>query len=170
MGPNDPHMGESARLIASVLRRQLPFRLNGVLPIADVRYVAAGHAAVMEPGRGPRRYLLTGVDTAGGELAAALRRVTGRRLIALPSPQAMTLAAARLADMLQRIAPGRLPLGYEPAYVLKSMPRAGTDQSRTRAELGLSPPALGATLRDTVAWLVAAGHLPAKAAGRLAVS
>ncbi|MDP9135570.1 MAG: NAD-dependent epimerase/dehydratase family protein [Actinomycetota bacterium] len=168
MGANDPHMGESARLIASILRGQVPFQLNGVLPIADVRYVAAGHAAVMEPGRGSRRYLLTGIDTPGGELAAALRRVTGRRLIALPSPQVMTLAAARLADMLQRIAPVRLPLSYEPPYILKSMPRAGTDQSRTRAELGVSPPRLDDTLRDTVEWLVAAGHLPAKAAGRLA--
>lgn len=51
----------------------------------------------------------------------------------------MTLAAARLADMLQRISPVRLPLSYEPPYILKSMPRAGTDQSRTRAELGVSP-------------------------------
>lgn len=68
MGANDPHMGESARLIASILRGPVPFQLNGVLPIADVRYVAAGHAAVMEPGRGPRRYLLTGIDTPGASL------------------------------------------------------------------------------------------------------
>ena len=169
MGPDDPHMGEGARLIASILRGQLPFQLNGVLPIADVRYVAAGHAAAMKSGRGPRRYLLTGIDTPGGELAAALRRVTGRRLIALPSPQGITLAAAKLADMLQRIAPLRLPLSYEAAYILTSMPRAGTDHSRTREELGVSPPPLDHTLRDTIAWLVAAGHLSANAAGRSAV-
>ena len=81
----------------------------------------------------------------------------------------IALAAGRLADMLQRIAPVRLPLSYEQPYILKSMPRAGTDQSRTRAELGVSPPPLDDTLRDTVAWLVAAGHLSAKAAGRLAL-
>jgi hypothetical protein len=107
----------------------VPFRLNGVLPIADVRYVASGHAAVMEPGRGPRR----------------------------------------LADTLQRIAPARLPLSHEPPYILKSMPQARSDQSRTLADLGVSPPPLDNTLRDTVAWLVAAGHLTARAAGRLGV-
>jgi hypothetical protein len=60
------------------------------------------------------------------------------------------------------------PAGDTP-YILKSMPRAGTDHSRTRAELGVSPPPLHNTLCDTVAWLVAAGHLSAKAAGRLGV-
>ncbi len=169
LGPNDPHMGESTRLIASILRGRVPFQLSGVLPIADVRYVAAGHAAVMEPGLGARRYLLTGIDTSGAELAAALRRVIGRRLIALPSPQVMTLAVARLADTLQRIVPGRLPLSYEGPVILKSTPRAGTDQSRTSAELGVSPPPLDRTLRDTVTWLVATGQLPTKAAGRVAV-
>jgi nucleoside-diphosphate-sugar epimerase len=169
MGPHDPYMGESARLIYSILRRLVPFQLHGVFPVADVRYVADGHAAVLEPGRGARRYLLTGVDTPGEQLLAALRRVTGRRLPALPAPPPLALAAGRAADALQRVLPVRLPLGYEPPYILKSMPPTGTDSSRTREELGVEPPPVERTLADTIAWLVAAGHLSAKAAGRAQV-
>ncbi len=80
----------------------------------------------------------------------------------------MTLLAGRLADALQRVVPGRLPLGYESPYILKSTPRTGTDSSRSREELGVAPPPLEQTLSDTVAWLVSVGHLPAKAAGQLA--
>jgi nucleoside-diphosphate-sugar epimerase len=43
----------------------------------------------------------------------------------------------------------------------------GTDPSRAREELGVEPPPVEQTLADTIAWLVAAGHIPAKAAGRL---
>lgn len=63
---------------------------------------------------------------------------------------------------------GRPSLGVRGAYVVKSTPRAGMDQSRTATELGISPPPLDDTVRDTVSWLVASGHVPAKAAGRRA--
>jgi nucleoside-diphosphate-sugar epimerase len=165
LGPHDPYMGESASLICSILRGRVPFKLNGVFPIADVRYVADAHAAVLEPGRGARRYLLTGVDTPGDRLLATLRRLTGRRLPALPAPAPLALATGRASDALQRVLPVRLPLGYEGPYILSATPAAGTDSSRTREELGVEPPPLEQTLADTIAWLVAAGHLPAKAAG-----
>jgi dihydroflavonol-4-reductase len=165
-GPHDAYMGESASLIRSILRGRVPFKLNGVFPITDVRYVADGHAAVLEPGRGPRRYLLTGVDTHGEQLLAALRRLTGRRLPALPAPAPLALATGRAADALARLLRVQLPLGYEGPYILPSTPATGTDSSRSREELGVEPPPVEQTLADTIAWLVAAGHLPAKAAGR----
>jgi len=165
VGPHDPYMGESARLIALILRGRLPFKLHGMLPIADARYVAEGHAAMLAPGRGARSYLLTGVDTPGDEFLATLRRITGRRLPVLPVPAALELATGRVSDTLQRALPIRLLFSHEQPYVLHSTPR--TDSSRTRAELGVEPPPAEQSLRDTIAWLVAAGHLPAKAAGRL---
>jgi nucleoside-diphosphate-sugar epimerase len=160
VGPNDPNHGESNRFVASILRGLVPFRFQGVLPVADVRYVAAGHAATMRPGQGPRRYLLTGIDTTGGELFDALRRVTGRRLPAVPSPHPVTLTGGFLAEAVQRLSPVRLPLSYEQTYLLKAMPPGGTDSSRTEADLGVKPPPLDETLADTVAWLAEAGHLP----------
>jgi dihydroflavonol-4-reductase len=60
VGPDDPYFGETAFTLAMILRNRMPFALPGGWPIADVRYVANGHAAILEPGRGPRRYFLTG--------------------------------------------------------------------------------------------------------------
>src|SRR5262249_25653494 len=59
-GPDAPHLGEGATLAANVLRRRYPIVMPGGLHIADVRDVAAVLAAVMQPGRGPRSYLVAG--------------------------------------------------------------------------------------------------------------
>jgi nucleoside-diphosphate-sugar epimerase len=60
VGPDDPYFGDSAFTIAMILRNRVPFALAGGWPVADVRYIADAHAAMLTPGRGPRRYLLTG--------------------------------------------------------------------------------------------------------------
>jgi nucleoside-diphosphate-sugar epimerase len=169
LGPGDPGHGESNRLLAAVLRGRVPVRLPGLFPLADVRYVAEGHAAVLAPGRGPRRYLLTGRDVPGAELRAQLRRLTGRRLPAVPVPGPVLLLGGRLADLGRLLLPGRLPVGHEAPYLTTAMPPTGTDSSATGADLGVQPPPLADTLADTVRWLVRSGRLPAKAAGLLGV-
>src|SRR5215204_478219 len=52
-GPHDPYLGESATFARSVLRGLVPVMPPGTLPIVDVREVAAAHAAILTPGRGP---------------------------------------------------------------------------------------------------------------------
>ncbi len=170
LGPHDPYVGESTRLVLSLLRGQVPMRLHGVLPIADVRYVATAHAAMMEPGRGPRRYLVTGHDTDAEDLRAELGRLTGRKLRALPAPRSAALIGGKIADTVQRMLPVRLTAGYEGPYILGATPRAGTDSSRTRAELGAIPPPLEETLQETVQWLATDGHLAAKTTGATAAT
>jgi dihydroflavonol-4-reductase len=51
-GPDDPYFGETAFTIAMILRNRMPFALPGGWPIADVRYVAAGHPRSSSPERG----------------------------------------------------------------------------------------------------------------------
>ena len=60
LGPHDPHLGESARILMSVVKGQMRMVNDGHFPVSDVRDVAAGHAAIIEPGQGHRRYLLAG--------------------------------------------------------------------------------------------------------------
>lgn len=165
LGPHDPYVGESTRLVLSLLRGQIPMRLHGVLPVADVRYVATAHAAMMEPHRGARRYLVAGRDIDAEDLRSALGRLTGRRLRALPAPRSAALIGGKVADTIQRILPVQLAAGYEGPHILGATPRAGTDSSRTHAELGAAPPPLEKTLRETVQWLAADGHLSDKEAG-----
>ena len=104
-GPEDPHFGESAQIVTSILKRQLPAVPRGGLSIADVRDVAKAHAAMLEPVRGAsplpperdaRALLVDDRDAAAGHgqahptcLPARLEPVAvrprGRVLAALPA-------------------------------------------------------------------------------------
>jgi dihydroflavonol-4-reductase len=165
-GPNDPSCGESCRLLRVLLRNRAPFLIPGVLPITDVRYVAAGLAAAVEPGKGPRRYLIGGHDTSWQELITTLRRLTGRRLPAVPTPKVVVRGTARALDAVQRFVPGRAPFGRDAIEIGTQQVR--TDDSLARTELGIEPIPLGETLTDMIRWMVHAGRIPPAAAGALA--
>ncbi len=55
-GPNDPHLGESCQNAKAILQYLWTTAPIGGVPISDVRSVAKLHTAVLEKGRGPRRY------------------------------------------------------------------------------------------------------------------
>jgi dihydroflavonol-4-reductase len=164
-GPHDPYCGESCRLLSGILRNRLPFSISGGLPIADVRYVASVLAAAVGPGLGPRRFMVGGHDTRWKELFALLRRLTGRRLPAMPTPRPVAMGFGRLMDGVQRILPGKAPLAFEAVYIATQDPK--TDDSRTAAELGVQPPPSEETLTDMIRWMVEAGRITTKAAGDL---
>ena len=122
------------------------------------------HAAVMEPGRGPRRYMITGHYVALPDLVAVLQQITGRRSRIVAMPAGLTLAAGRVADLMQRLTPRRLPYSHEGIWISALQPHC--DDSRTASELGITSRDLRETLTDTVQWLADQGHLPvARAAG-----
>jgi nucleoside-diphosphate-sugar epimerase len=164
-GPHDPYFGDTAFTLAMILRNRSPFALRGTWPIADVGYIARAHAALLEQGRGPRRYLLTGHDITWNDLYTSLRQLTGRGLPAIPTPGFMARTSGRGMDILQRTARTRLPIGYQGPWILTRY--AGADDTSTRLELGIEPPPLQRTLADTIRWMVQAGHLPAGLAGDL---
>jgi len=166
-GPHDPYFGDTAFTIANILRNRTPFAIPGGWPVADVRYVADAHAALLRPRMGPRRYLLGGHYRSWRALYASFRRLTGRRLPVVPTPAGLARASGSAADGLQRLVPRRrLPIGYQGSWIVTHC--RGTDDTKAREELGVEPPPLEETLGDTIRWLVAAGHLPARLAGRLA--
>ncbi len=166
IGPHDPYFGNSDFTFAMFLRNRLPFLLPGGFAVADVRYVAQAHAKMLQPGQGPRRYLLSGHYLTSSEVFTLLRKVTGRRLPAVPAPGWLARAAGRAMDGVQQLTPARCPFGYEAAWFITGC--AGTDDTRTRQELGVIPPPLEQTVTDTILWMVQAGHLSARHAGHLA--
>ena len=64
----DRNGADSAFTIAMTLRNRVPFALAGGWPVADVRYVADAHVAMLVPGRGSRR------SSTGPGTAATWRR------------------------------------------------------------------------------------------------
>jgi nucleoside-diphosphate-sugar epimerase len=165
-GPHDPYFGETDFTIAMMLRNRMPFAVPGGWPIADVRYVANGHAAMLEPGRGPRRYFLTGHWRTWKELYASLRRLTGRRLPTVPTPGFLARAGGRAMDGMQRLTRARPPFSHQGSWLVTQC--RGADDAATREELGITPPRLEQTLADAIRWMVDSGHLPRRLAGDVA--
>jgi dihydroflavonol-4-reductase len=156
-GPHDPHLGEGVTLAANVLRNRYPIIMAAGMHLADVRDVAAVLAAVMQPGRGPRSYMVTG---------GTLGDLTGRRIRFLTFPAWFLAAFGRTADLVQRRLRTRLPWSGESIWIVNCDARC--DDSKTRDELQLEPRPLRETFADTVRWLVETGHLTPRQAGRLA--
>jgi dihydroflavonol-4-reductase len=167
LGPHDPYLGESNTLVRELATSRRPPSV-GRMGCVDVRDVAAVHAAVMEPGRGPRRFMATGHDVSLVDLAhrTAAAAGTTSRPMAMPGPVARVVG--HVMDLVSRVPGTSVPVGSGAFSVLLGYPGADTTSLEP---LGVGFRALDDTLRDTVAWLRDAGHLesdrpaPAAAAG-----
>lgn len=164
-GPHDPHFGDGVTRATNVLKHRYPIVMRGGMQIADVRDVAAVLAAVTTPGRGPRSYMVAGHYITLPDLIRRLADLTGRRLTFVTLPRRFLAGFGRTADVVQRRVKARLPWDGEGIWVMNCAARC--DDSKTRREFGLEPRPLRDTLADTVAWLVEAGHLTAREAGRV---
>jgi nucleoside-diphosphate-sugar epimerase len=165
-GPQDPHLGEGATMATNVLRHRYPVVMPGGMHIADVRDVAAVLAAVLQPDRGPRSYLVAGHYVTMPDIIRALGDLSGRRLRFVILPAWSLAAFGWTADLAQRRLRTRLPWSGESIWIMNCDARC--DDAKTRDELQLEPRPLRETFVDTVRWLVEVGHLAAREAGRLA--
>ena len=156
-GPHDPHFGEGVTLATNVLKRRIPVVPPGGMHIADVRDVSATLAAVMEPGRGQRRYLVGGHYISMPDLVRSLAELSGRRIPFVTAPPWFLAAFGRTADIAQRHLRTQLPWTGEGIWVLNCA--AHCDDTKVRAEFAIEPRALRETFADTIRWLVEVGHL-----------
>jgi nucleoside-diphosphate-sugar epimerase len=165
-GPHHPHLGEGPLLAKNILRRRIPAVSSGGLQIADVRDAARVIAATIEPGRGPRSYLIAGHYLSARAILQTVGRVTGRRFPAIPLPRKAMLWIGSVTDAIQRRTRARLPWSREALWIVDCAARC--DDSRVCGELGIEPRPIEATFADTVRWLLETGHISPRQAGRLA--
>lgn len=159
-GPLDPYTGEQARRLAWVVRGRFPLWASGGMQVVDVRDVAAVLAAVMEPGHGPRRYVVPGLHADGAAYYSAVERAIGRRRPHLDIPAALLPVALGPVAALNRVLPDRwrYPADREAGAVIACDTRV--DDTPARTELGVVPRPWQETVDDMVEWMVDAGHLP----------
>lgn len=155
-GPVSPHLdGSFAALLGSLAAGMVA--PPGGLGVVDVRDVAQAVVAAVQPGQGPRRFLLSGRYVTWNEWADALAEASG-----VPVPFTLVTAEemcelGRQFDAARREGQEMPPLSEE-AAVIMSAGRPGDDGAALDA-LGLSYRPLLETFRDTVDWLRAEGHL-----------
>jgi dihydroflavonol-4-reductase len=167
LGPHDPYCGTNAEVLHWVLSRRVPVWPRGGVHYVDVRDVAAVVAAVLEGGRGPRRYVVPGHHMDGDLLFGTIAKLTGRRLPRVQPPARVVLRGARLVERLNRVLPERwhIPADAEAAELAVRDTRF--DTTATTRDLGVAARPFEETLRDTILWLVDFGVLKPKYAGRL---
>lgn len=165
-GPHDPYRGVNSEAVRWAVRGLLPLYPPGSVHAVDVRTVGDTVLAVLEPGRASRRYVVPGVALDAALLFGTLEQVTGRRLRHAVAPGALALTAARVTELLQRRLPARWHYPADVEVVELALRDTRFDTRLTRGELGVEPVPFTTTMRDTVRWLVEAGRLDPKYAGR----
>jgi nucleoside-diphosphate-sugar epimerase len=121
-----------------------------------------GRALVAAEARGRRgeRYLLGGADATFLELARLAARLAGRRPPRSALPPVVFHAYARAADWASLVTRREPEITPEAATFVTA--HLTCTSEKARRELGYAPRSFEETVGDCYAWLVAAGHVPAR--------
>lgn len=140
--------GEGVR--AALQMHAIPGRSAAWLVI-DARDVAAVHAALLEPGRGPRRYMVGGHRVPVGDLADMLGQAADTTMLTVPVPDTVLRVAGRVLDLAGPYLPFENPVTAAGMQYYTQMPQS--DDSPSEEELGVSYRDPRTTIADTVAAL-----------------
>lgn len=168
-GPDDPKLSEGNRGVAAFLTSMVPLTSSGFQGV-DVRDLARIHVHLLTtPPEGDpcdARYIVAGHYHPWAELRDLLRRISGRQVRSFFVPAPLLRLFGMLADLARRVVPFDSQLsGESMKYVTQWIV---ADSGRVLAQVGMSFRSSEETFSDTIAWLVHAGHLPARHAGVLA--
>ncbi|MGV9802051.1 NAD-dependent epimerase/dehydratase family protein [Mycobacterium sp. NPDC003449] len=127
--------GVTERGWAPIVRGGVAPRMPGGMQMVDVRDVADVHVRVMQPGRGPRRYVCGGQMVAFDEMIDTLEQGTGRRIRRIPVSPKIFRGLGRVSDLASRVLPLGDGISYEAAMLLTAA--TPTDDAGTLTELGI---------------------------------
>lgn len=99
--PAGDQLGEANEGLAKGLRLRVLPGTGAAWTVGDVRDLGRGHAALLEPGLGPRRYVMGGVHVPVREVVRILSEVSGRRLWHAPVPDPALRWFGRVNDRLR---------------------------------------------------------------------
>lgn len=157
IGPHDYVPRLAGRALITMYRGRLPVNVAGGFNWVDARDIAAGALAAEARGRSGESYLLSGHWASMRDLAALMRKCTGRRGPRLVAP----LWLARIG--VPFFAAWTKLTGSEPLYTAASL-RALKEHrvcssAKASAELGFASRPLEPTIADTFAFYARAGLL-----------
>ncbi|BBZ23055.1 NAD-dependent epimerase/dehydratase family protein [Mycolicibacter hiberniae] len=147
--PVGDRLGEAGEGVRTALEMHVIPGRGAAWLVIDVRDLAAMHVALLEPGRGPRRYMAGGRRVPPGQLARLLADVSGSPMVAVPVPDVALRWAGRILDQVQQTLPISTPFTEAGMQYYTQMP--DSDDSPAERELGIVFRDPRETLADTVA-------------------
>ena len=149
--PVGDQFGEAGEGVRSLLSlHAFPGRSAAWL-IVDARDLAALHVALLEPGRGPRRYMAGGRRVPVAELASMFGEIAETPMLAVPVPDTVMRAAGAVLDQATPFLPFDTPFTSAGMQYYTQMP--ASDDSPSEQELGITYRDPRETVADTVAAL-----------------
>lgn len=155
--PAGNQFGEAAEGVqAAVQMRGVPGR-GAAWIVVDVRDLAALHAALLEPGKGPRRYMAGGTRVPIADLASMIGKAANKSLRVYPVPDTFLRNIGRVVDVVGPFLPFDAPVTAAAMQYYTQMP--SSDDSPSETELGIVYRDPQETLADTVSGLKRVGRL-----------
>lgn len=159
IGLGDDAMTPPTAMLAHYVKDRMPFSLDFKLNLVDVRDVATGMILAAERGRVGERYILGGENTSLRELAIAIERLTGQRVVKAWIPPSLALAAGHVTEWIATYLTGDTPVATAEGVRL-ALRSAPFDSSKARAELGFAPRPVAEALASVVSWLLGEREAP----------
>ncbi|MBU9763135.1 NAD-dependent epimerase/dehydratase family protein [Mycobacterium sp. TNTM28] len=125
--------GVTERGWAPIVRAGFAPRMRGGMQMIDVRDVADVHVRLMQPGRGPHRYVCGGVMVAFDEMVDTLEQGRGRPIHRIPLAPALFRGIGWVSDLVGGVLPLGDGISYEAAMLLTAA--TPTDDAVTRSDL-----------------------------------
>lgn len=155
--PAGDQFGEAAEGVeAAIKMRGVPGR-DAAWTVIDVRDLAKLHAALLKPGKGPRRYMAGGRRIPVDRLASLLETAAGLKMRVYPIPDGGLRALGRVFDVVGDRLPFQTPVNSAAMQYYTQMP--ASDDSPSERDFGLAQRDPAAILIDTVAGLRRVGRL-----------
>jgi dihydroflavonol-4-reductase len=143
-------VGGSARLLLGLVNARLPVVVPTFVSIVDVDDCTQGHVLAERRGAAGSRYLLNGATLSVAEAVALLRTIAGRPRRVLTLPRSFARAGGRVAAAASRLSGRELPVCPELVRTLLHGHRY--DGSLATRDLGLRYRPIEETVRRTLAW------------------
>jgi dihydroflavonol-4-reductase len=155
--PAGDQFGEAAEGVeAAIKMRGVPGR-GAAWIVIDVRDLAAIHIALLESGRGPRRYMAGGKRVTVDRIASLIGAAADRRLAVYPVPDVALRALGSIFDVIGDQLPFETPINSAAMQYYTQMPLS--DDEPSERELGVVQRDPEETVADTVEGLQRVGRI-----------
>ncbi len=155
--PAGEQFGEAAEGVEAAYKMHSVPGRSAAWIVVDVRDLADLHVALLEPGKGPRRYMAGGRRIPVDELASLIGAAADRSLAVIPVPDTALRGVGALFDTIGSYLPFETPINSAAMQYYTQMPES--DDTPSVHDLGVTQRDPAETIADTVDGLRRVGRI-----------